>query len=242
MSDTASIPRPASAVDQAFASLRSKILYGAWPAGTAVPSERELTETLQVSRSTVREALNRLASAGLIAMPPGATKRVLDWRDHGGVELLGDMVLRPDGTLDLAVIRSATEMRAALAPDIARLAALRRTETQAAQLVFLADSLDDLQDLDALLLRTLDWWTALVHASDNLGYRLAYNTLRSTYTEGREPLRDVIAEELQARELYQHVARAVRGQDPAAAHSHCAELVTIGTHAIYGALLALSSN
>ena len=44
---------------------------GDLPAGTKVPSERELTKDLGVGRSTVREALNGLAMLGIVEIRHG---------------------------------------------------------------------------------------------------------------------------------------------------------------------------
>jgi len=49
------------------AALRGEIRSGALPAGTAVPSEAELSQQFGVSRGTVRQALAALRAEGLIA-------------------------------------------------------------------------------------------------------------------------------------------------------------------------------
>lgn len=230
-----------SAVDQTFERLRARILHGHWRPGDALPTEKALTEALGVSRSTVREAVNRLASAGLIAMPHGGTRRVLDWRDHAGIDLLADLLVTPEGGLNPAVLRGVIELRAAIAPDVARLAAHHRSDAQAEDLLRIARGLSELHDLVAIFERTLEWWTTLVLASDNLAYRLAYNTLRSTYVEGRDPLRVAMAEELRATQSYLKVADAVQRRDPSSAREACHDLVAIGTRDLYAALVGLQA-
>ncbi len=228
-----------SVVDEATDALRAQILHGSWVAGDALPTESVLTATLGVSRSTVREALARLSSAGLIEVHHGATRRVADFRDRAGLEVLADLVVSPTGALDLGAIRAITELRSAIAPDMARLAALRRTTEQSRSLVEAAAALSPASSLDELLLATLDWWTTLVHASDNLAYRLAYNTLRSTYAEGRPLLRDVIAAELRAVALYRAISTAVHDRDAEAAEQATRDLVGLGAAAIYATLATL---
>ena len=63
-----------SVVDAAYDSLRSQILRGVLSPGTRLPAEQELARLLGVSRSTIREALNRLASANLIRIQHGGSK------------------------------------------------------------------------------------------------------------------------------------------------------------------------
>lgn len=51
--------------------LKEKIKDGSWEEGLKVPSERELMETYNVSRATVRQALNELMAEGLIYRKQG---------------------------------------------------------------------------------------------------------------------------------------------------------------------------
>ena len=49
--------------EKVFEQLRDQILQGTWKEGEKLPSEQELTETLGVSRSSVRQAI-RMIEAG----------------------------------------------------------------------------------------------------------------------------------------------------------------------------------
>ena len=51
--------------------IRSSIMTGAFNPGEKLPPERELAELFKVSRPTVREALNMLATAGLVETHQG---------------------------------------------------------------------------------------------------------------------------------------------------------------------------
>lgn len=51
--------------------LRDLITSGCWPGGTRIPSENQLTHHLNVSRSTVRLALQRAELEGLVERRPG---------------------------------------------------------------------------------------------------------------------------------------------------------------------------
>jgi DNA-binding FadR family transcriptional regulator len=72
--------------------LRDGILRGQFPPGTDLPGERELSARLGVSRLTLRAALARLEAEGLVRPVHGSGNRVLDFRDNGGVELLGHLL------------------------------------------------------------------------------------------------------------------------------------------------------
>lgn len=227
-----------SIVDEAVDAMRVRILHGAWPVGEKLPTEHDLAEQLGVGRSTVREALNRLGSMGLVEIPHGGSKRVRDWRDAAGLDVLADLVVSPEGVVDLRVVRSVVEMRDAIAPDVARLAAVRCSDERGRRLLDRVDELDPKHGLEVLLPRTLEWWTELVLASDNLAYRLAFNTLLNTYTESRPVVRSLIEPELRAQERYRAVTRAVLAHEPDEAASQCRALVSLGSAPLYAAIRA----
>ena len=56
---------------QVMAHLRARIHDGTYPPRSTLPSEKELTAQLQVSRPTVRHALKILIEEGLIERVPG---------------------------------------------------------------------------------------------------------------------------------------------------------------------------
>lgn len=51
--------------------LRDNVTSGTWPVGTKIPTEPELSATLNVGRSTIREAVRSLASLGILETAPG---------------------------------------------------------------------------------------------------------------------------------------------------------------------------
>jgi DNA-binding FadR family transcriptional regulator len=63
--------------DQITDRLAGMIVSGLLRAGDALPGERELATQLDVSRETVRGAIQALAARGLIEVAQGARSRVL---------------------------------------------------------------------------------------------------------------------------------------------------------------------
>ncbi|QUW17853.1 GntR family transcriptional regulator [Agrococcus sp. Marseille-Q4369] len=98
---------PTRAADRAVFAVREAILDGVIEPGTWL-REEALSQALAMSRTPLREALNRLRQEGLVESPTGAGLRVTE--------------LRPD---DLAVVY---QVRAALEGFAAELAALRATD------------------------------------------------------------------------------------------------------------------
>ncbi|MBB4824249.1 DNA-binding transcriptional regulator YhcF (GntR family) [Sporosarcina luteola] len=71
-------------------------------AGGKLPSERVLAETLQVGRSTVREALRSLELLGLIETRRGEGTFLTDFKRHQLVEVLSTFIMQqPNSQLDV---------------------------------------------------------------------------------------------------------------------------------------------
>lgn len=96
---------PASAVDACVAALQRAILEGELVAGERLPPERALATSFGVNRVTIRSALNRLQTSGLVSVRQGSGYTVRDFATHGGPELLPDMarIARERGQLRLVV-------------------------------------------------------------------------------------------------------------------------------------------
>lgn len=68
-------------VDSVFEHLLKDIVSGAYPAGTRLPAERELSRKLGASRPTLREALRRLGEWNLVEPRRGSGIVVCPYRD-----------------------------------------------------------------------------------------------------------------------------------------------------------------
>jgi DNA-binding FadR family transcriptional regulator len=222
-----------SVVDEIFEQLRGQILSGELEPGQSLPSELELAEGLGVSRPAVREALNRLAAERLLSIPHGASKQVLDYRRSAGLELLPALLVGTDGSIDPEVVRGVVEMRSALAPDVARLAAERRDKAAVARLgavvARMKEAGDDLERLQDLV---EEFWSELVDGSGNVAYRLAYNSLRATYDVSKRLLTGVLAAELGDVGRYREIAAAVTDRDAARAEELARELIGRGEQSL----------
>src|ERR1043166_8814540 len=117
------------AVDRAYLAIRGLIVSLELPPG-AVIDERELMQRLGLGRTPVREELRQLAQEQLVQVFPRRGSFVT------GVDVR-----------DLARI---SEVRAALEPEAARLAAERATEEERDQLADLSDQIKSGADLMAL--------------------------------------------------------------------------------------------
>lgn len=228
--------------DEVYDQLSGEIVEGRYGPGISLPAERQLCDMLGVNRGAVREALKRLAQAGLVSISQGGGTRVLDFRRNAGLDLLGRLMFRRDGTIDIGVARSVMEMRGALAPDIARLCARRADAADAAVLRQLvkqmeaAAATDDLAELQGLSLR---FWDSMVRGSGNIAYELAFNTLRQTYEQLRELLVQVMADETRDVASHRAIAEAVGRADELSAKHVAAALMEQGTRRVLELVAAL---
>jgi GntR family transcriptional regulator, transcriptional repressor for pyruvate dehydrogenase complex len=170
-------------VDQAAAQLRSKILTGGYAPGDVLPGERELSVELGVSRLTLRAALSHLSSEGLVQSVHGSGTRVLDYRQHGDVALLGHLAeLALTGhRVGLQVIGGLLELRRAVAVEAIGIAAERATiEELRAMRAAVAHLATLLADPHAFMTADLAFARMLVRATKNLAFELLFNTVQKT--------------------------------------------------------------
>ena len=118
---------PQKPTDLAETQLLAAILDGSFPIGTPLPPERELAQSLGVTRPTLREALQRLARDGWIQIRQGKSTIVQDYWKEGNLIMLNTLARQPE-MLTPAFITNLLEVRAALAPVYTRLAFTRNRE------------------------------------------------------------------------------------------------------------------
>lgn len=227
-----------SLADKVFEQLSAGIVRGEFSPGAALPSERKLCEVLGVNRGAVREALQRLSQAGLIAVRQGETTKVRDFRRDGGLDLLARILYRSDGSIDLQVARSTLEMRQVLGPEIARKFSLRANEVQRETLQAIAAEMEETQSLAKLQELGMRLWDCLVEGSGNIAYRLAYNTLKHVYDPIRQLLAQVLAPELTDRDNHHRLLLAVTRKDGEETYAAANDLIAKGNRAMLTALEA----
>lgn len=108
--------------EEVVSQVHELIKEGRFKSGDQLPSERELAETFQVSRTSVREALRALEAHGLIVSRTGMGNFVADLPVESLVGPLAKLLI--EGKSALADV---FELRKLIEPQIASLAAVRAT-------------------------------------------------------------------------------------------------------------------
>ena len=224
-----------------FDQLFGELVSGGLAPGESLPSERRLAEVLGVSRPAVREALQRLAHAGLVEVRQGDATTVRDIRRAGGLDLL-PRLLFAGGQIDLAVARSILEARLHVGPKIAELAAQRGGPASAAQLQEAVRALKDDTGPVARQRHALTFWELVTDAAESVTFRLMFNGLRAAYEPALDALAHVMAVEVDRTEAYDALVAAIAEGDASRARGCGEDLLRPATEALIGIIDRLEEN
>jgi len=181
------------------------------PDGDRLPTERELSAQLGVSRSVVREAAQRLELQGLIEIRQGSGMKVVD-KLHKPLNSAFHLRV-PDDKQRLVHL---TEVRLALEPENARHAAERATAAQMRELRRAHERLELARDFEDQVGADMDFHRLLAEASGNpisaLLMQSLSELLQASLAHGYRRVTPVLA-------IRQHgaVLLALEKRDPAAA-------------------------
>ena len=94
--------------------MEGSILSGRLAVGTKLPTERELSEMMQVSRAVVNAGLSEMERKGFLTVKPRSGTFVADYRRNGTAETLVSIMSYNGGMLGRAEIKSILEFRMVL--------------------------------------------------------------------------------------------------------------------------------
>ncbi|MBQ4824628.1 MULTISPECIES: FadR/GntR family transcriptional regulator [unclassified Leisingera] len=206
--------------------IKDAIISGALIVDARLPSESELSEQFQVSRSTVREALKRLAAQSLIRTQRGATGGAfvnrLSFEDAYSQQITTSTLLL---SMNAVSFDTACEARYALERSCAPLSAQRRTPDQLATMrtEIFRQNQPGLTD-EAFCASDVAFHRALVDGAHNpvLSYQLA------GAVEAMQPLMNMITFTARDREvitgIHTRIADAIQAEDGTTAATGLQEL------------------
>jgi GntR family transcriptional repressor for pyruvate dehydrogenase complex len=233
------VPIPRSSVpDEVFNQIAAEVLRGEIAAGESLPSERRLAEVLGVSRPSIREALQRLAHAGLVDVRQGDVTTVRDFRRSAGLSLLPQLLLA-GGDLDLSVARSILETRLLVGPFAAGLAAERGGAALTSALDAALADLAGQSDAVGRQRSSLEYWDVVIDGADSIAVRLMYNNLRAAYEPVVEALAEAMDAESSRHDVYTELAAAITAGAPDRARTAAESLLRPATESLLAAFRAL---
>lgn len=192
--------------------LEKAILAGEFGPGERLPSERDLSGRLGVSRGVVREALGRLASLGLIQSRHGSGTRVLA-PDPRPVEVGFERLL----TGPIFRLEHLAQVRLPLEAAMAEQAARSRTEDHLARLEKSQKVLaNPRRSLKAHVQADMDFHALLAEATNNPLFPVVLAPIQRLLIESRRRTLDRYGATLAFRH-HETILAAVREKNPAGA-------------------------
>jgi len=126
--------------------LENLILSGKLSIGEKLPSERELADSMQVSRSVVNAGLAEIADKGFLEIVPRSGTYVADYRKKGKLDTLISIMKFNGGTLPDPDILSILQIRKVLTALALELAIPRITDEEIQQLFTCSAQFDKTND------------------------------------------------------------------------------------------------
>ena len=166
------------AYEKVIEHIKNEIWQGALKRGERLPPERELAETLGVSRNSVREAIRTLGLMGFVSSTQGAGNFVTCDIEQNLRESLHMMVL-----LGETNVLQISQLRRGLESENARLAAGRIPPRQAARMKELAQLMREETDPQQASRYDQEFHSLLCEASGNRLIRSLFGAMLSTFNE-----------------------------------------------------------
>ena len=205
-----------TATSDAADRIRQWILRGEVTVGGDLPPERELAARLGVSRRTLRAAIARLTAEGLLLPMHGSGTRVLDYRQTGGVDLVGYLatLALEGGQLPIALLADLLELRRAIAVETIGLLAERATPGELAALRAHVAMQSELVGEPGFRAADIEFARKIIHATHNFALELMFNTIARAVAShpGLEPA--FLVDQEQTIALYTHLLDRIEERRP----------------------------
>ncbi|MDO5054488.1 fatty acid metabolism transcriptional regulator FadR [Pasteurella oralis] len=149
-----------------------------FPPGSDLPAERELAEKIGVTRTTLREVLQRLARDGWLNIQHGKPTKVNDIWETSGLNIL-EVLIRLDSTKLPSFISNVLSART----NISAIYIQKAFKLEPEKSLSVFSALETLEDsAEAYTNFDYDLFRKLAFASDNPVYGLILNSLKGLYS------------------------------------------------------------
>ena len=229
-----SLGPPLRRADGVFQQLRSRILVGALAPGEQLPNERDLADTFEVNRTSVREAVKRLEFLELVEVRHGLGTFVKGVSESSSLEVI-EALLRDPRTVTRDLLRQILEFRRHITLQVVELAARHRTDEQLerARALLSKERAEGMNPTRALAL-DVELNRLLGEATGNLMYQLVSNLFTKLlhrlgpfyYNEGRDFSRSL--------ETHAQLLDALEVRDPVGARRVLERMLAYSESAIVG--------
>lgn len=218
--------KPKKVSTQIAEQIRSSILAGEFAPGDKLPPERELAEMFGVSRPSVREALNFLASSGLVMSYQGGGTVVKSLMESSSANSLTELIrVQQDRALDVIEVRKCMESWTAwYAAERALPDDIRRMDELLAGMARNLELKQSSEDLDANL------HIVIARATHNIVWLHLMQSLFDAMKEFQQTVwRAVYLTQEDHKALFEHhtaIVQAIKARTPQAARDAMASHLT----------------
>lgn len=164
-------------VDRLTESLINAVVAGHFAIDAPLPPERELAETFEVNRATLRQAVGRLEQIGLVSRRQGSGTIVRDPRQLTAPEVVGRIATADEA----AYVADLLEVREALAGVIGRRATGSVTDAQRRRLGELFEEIEEAPTGRERQLLELAFFGVLVDAAGNRAIEVLLRWVEQVY-------------------------------------------------------------
>jgi GntR family transcriptional repressor for pyruvate dehydrogenase complex len=227
--------------DGVFQQLRAGILGGALARGERLPNERDLADSFEVNRTSVREAVQRLEYLGLVEVRHGLGTFVKGVSDSSSLEVI-EALLRDPRTVTVDLLRQILEFRRHATIQVVELAARNHSDEQLKRArMLLSKERDEGMNPARALTLDVELNRLLGEATGNLMYQLVSNLFTKLlhrlgpfyYNESRDFSRSL--------ETHGQLLDAIEARDPLTARRVLERMLDYSESAIVGEIERLEA-
>ena len=198
--------------------IEKRILNGELRCGDRLPTERELAEQFQASRTAVREAMKILAQKGLVEMRPGRGTIVIDGAPEAMQNSIGLVMKLQVG--EVGGSDNLVEVREIFETEIAALAAARATDEELAAMREAIRVMDEsLNDADAYIAADNQFHQALAKATQNSLILILIDSIVNPLSEQRKHIFAVEGGPQRGQFHHRRILESIIRRDPESARA-----------------------
>ncbi len=202
-------------VDMAYEQMKDLIINGEWRPGAKIPSENELKEMLKVSRNTVRSAIQKLKTLGVLETKQGQGTFVCKSASAGFVNSFMPFIsLSKEDILEILEFRKTIEI------ESVELAAIRRDHKDLESIKAAVDEMvGSKDDFKRYSIADYQFHLSIARASKNKIFYMVLKYLKDVLYNHFEDMNKELGAEMSV-DNHLRIYEAIRDSDPQMAILH----------------------
>lgn len=205
--------------------LGQRIVSGAIKQGEILPPEATMAEEMEVSRTSLREAMKVLSAKGLVEARPKVGTRVRDARFWN--QLDADVLAWRCASMPTAdFVQKLSEMREIIEPAAAASAAKHRTLTQLKRMQLAFDAMEASHDPESWTTADIDFHEAILAATGNELLISLFSVIETALSSYFTMSAHTAANFKYSLPQHRTVLQAIRDKDPDVAHKAMLKVIS----------------